>query len=296
MADETTTNPVDGDDTASATVADEAGVDTEGQETEPQLDDEGNPIAEPDEEDVDLDDDLKLTVPKAVAQKLKELKEGSLRQADYTRKTQAHAEEVKAFNIERQAIGQATQEELGAYARTTSLAEQIGQYQNIDWRTWQRDDPFAAQEAFTEYTLLKDSHQQAFGRLQQLRNQRLSTAQQETAKRLEETRLALAKDIPGWSDAVEAQVADFGVKGYGFTREEMADMKIDPRIAKAFHRLHTLEESAKKQQKAQSNVAAQGAKPAARIGGASAPATGLDDRLSTAEWMRRRTTQAQKRA
>src|SRR5207244_9641415 len=116
----------------------------------------------------------------------------------------------------------------------------------------------------------------AIGTLNHLRNARTSAAQQEAAKRIEQTKAALAKDIPDWSPAVEAQVADFGMKAFGFTADEMADMKIDPRIAKAFHRLHTLEEQAKKTSKAQGHVAAQAVKPAAKAGGSTAaPPTGL---------------------
>jgi hypothetical protein len=45
--------------------------------------------------------------------------------------------------------------------------------------------------------MLRDQHQQALGQLSQLRGSGLSIAQQETARRMEEGRAALAKDIPG---------------------------------------------------------------------------------------------------
>lgn len=288
---ETETNPVEVEESPiEGTETDTQEVE---QQDEPELDDDGNPI-EPVEEDEEVElDDLKLKVPKDQAQKVRE---ALLRQADYTRKTQELSEGRKAFDQERQAFQHASNEELGAAAQAMSIAQQLDAYSRVDWDAWEAEDPFEAQRGFRQFQQLRDAHGQALGRMNQLRNARVSAAQQEAAKRAEQTAAALAKEIPDWSPAVEAQVADFGMKAFGFTADEMADMKIDPRIAKAFHRLHTLEEQAKKTNKAQGHVAAQAAKPAAKVGGNAAPPTGPVDRLSTDEWMRRRNAQARKRA
>lgn len=282
---------------------------------EPELDEDGNPVPqEPEDEEVELGD-LKLKVPKTEAQKLKD---GWLRQEDYTRKTQALADEKTAFAAERSASQQAGEAETQAHAQVLAFDAQLAEYQNIDWDTWigraqanlrQATNAFDSQgqaDAQAElaeiqatqmrYSRLKDARANAANQFVGLRQQRGLETQQSIAKRVEETRTALAKDIPGWSEAVEAQVADFGIKGYGFTREEMADMKVDPRIAKAFHRLHTLEEAAKKNTKATATAKIQEIKPAAKAGGGSAPATGLSDNLSNEEWQRRRNAQVRKKA
>jgi hypothetical protein len=292
VTEETATNPVE------VETSPDVEVETETQEVEQQeLDDEGNPVEQTiEDEEIDLDD-LKLKVTKDQAQKVRE---ALLRQADYTKKTQELSDQRKAFDQERQSYQQASQEELGVAAHATSLGQQLSAYARMteaDWQQWQYDDPDAAQSGFRQYQLLKDQHGQALGQLNHLRTQRVSAAQQEAAKRIEQTKAALTKDIPGWNDALEAQVADFGVQTFGFTRDEMADMKIDPRIAKAFHRLHTLEQAEAKRSKAQGHVAAQAVKPAAKAGGgSSAPPAGLDDRLSVEEWTRRREAQVRKRA
>lgn len=291
MTEEPATNPVEVETNPNEE------VETETQEVEAQeqlYDDDGNPI-DPVEEDEEVElDDLKLRVPKDQAQKVRE---ALLRQADYTRKTQALAEDAKALAAERQHLQQASTAELQVAGQIMNYDQQLAQYAQVNWQQWQYDDPDAAQSAFMAYQQLKDHRANAAGQLNHLRGQRASAAQQETARRAEQTKAALAKDIPGWSPTVEAQVADFGMKAFGFTADEMADMKIDPRIAKAFHRLHTLEEQTKKTNKAQNHVAAQAVKPAAKAGGgSSAPPTGLDDRLSTAEWIRRRDAQVRKRA
>lgn len=292
-----TTNLVAGDDTAAdATVADDAGVEADSEvSAEPQFDDDGNPIPEPPEdEEIDVDEELKLKVPKDQAQKVRE---ALLRQADYTRKTQELADTRKAFEAERGAYQQATVAELQVAGQIMECDRQLAQYNQVNWQQWQYDDPDAAQSAFMAWQQLKDAKGQLSGHLNQLKGQRVSAAQQEIAKRAEDTRSALAKDIPGWSEAVEAQVRDFGIKEFGFTADEMADMKIDPRIAKAFHRLHTLETQAKKNSKAQTNVQKQVVQPAENIGARSAPVTGVHDNLPIGEWMKREAARvARKRA
>jgi hypothetical protein len=246
MDTETATNPVEAEDNPLA----ESDAEQEVETNEPQLDDDGNPIPEPDDdEEIDLDD-VKLRVPKTAAEKIKALKDGALMQADYTRKTQELADGRKAFDAERQNFQQASTAELATAGQIMVYDQQLAQYARIDWQQWQYDDPDAAQSAFMAYQQLKDAKNNALGHLNQLKTQRTSAAQQEAAKRIEQTKAAIAKDIPDWSPAVEAQVADFGMKAFGFTADEMADMKIDPRIAKAFHRLHTLEEAEGKRSKA----------------------------------------------
>lgn len=276
-------------------------AETEVEEVEQELDENGEPVPqEPEDEEVELGD-LKLKVPKTEAQKLKD---GWLRQEDYTRKTQALADEKTAFAAERSASQQAGEAETQAHAQVLALDAQLADYANINWDAWNAQaaasfDPAQqaeVQSAFMRYQQLRDARANAANQFVGLRQQRGLEAQQAIAKRVEETRSTLAKDIPGWSEAVEAQVADFGIKGYGFTREEMADMKVDPRIAKAFHRLHTLEEAAKKNAKAQTAAKAQEVRPADRVTTRGAPTTGLSDNDPIEVWTEKRNKQERKRA
>lgn len=230
------TTPVDGEDTAPPTLDLDAEVDTqlvEEEAPEPELDEDGNPIEEDPDEEVDIADDLKLKVPKTEAQKVRE---ALLRQADYTRKTQELAEQRKTFESERQNIAQATQQELAVFAQASNLGQQLAAFQRVDWQAWSNqaqanydyDEQAKIQSAWMNYQQLKESHTQALGTLQQLQNQRVSTAQQETAKRIEEGRAALVKDIPKWNDTHKAKLVDFAAE-YGFTRDELADIEADPR-------------------------------------------------------------------
>lgn len=232
------TNLVEGSDTSVEDTAGlDDGVDTEGEASgEPQFDDDGNPIEEPDEdEEIELDDELKVKVPKSKAQKARE---HLLRQADYTRKTQEVAELRKALEADRNNLQQASDAELGAAAQATSIAQQLAAYQRVDWNAWNDNDPFEAQKAFMNFQQLKDAQQQALGQLQYLRNQRVSAAQQESARRIEEGKRTLSKDIPEWNDDHKAKLIGFAAE-FGFSREELDDLEADPRVARVLHAAFT---------------------------------------------------------
>ena len=104
----------------------------------------------------------------------------------------------------------------------------------------------------------------------------------------------LARDIKDWSPQVAAQLLEFGQRHYGFSRDDLEGID-DARAIKALHAAYQWEEHQAKQRQAERHVAAQGVRPAAKVGGA-APKSGLDDRLSAEEWLRRRNAQLRKRA
>jgi hypothetical protein len=287
------TSPVADDDTADATVTDDTEVEDQGSDEAeaPELDDEGNPI-DPDE-DFDLDDDLKITVPKTVADKLKELKEGSLRQADYTRKTQELAEAKRGFETERAQVYQSTQAELNAFAASQNIAQQLAAYQQVDWPRWFDEDPFEAQKGDFAFRQLKEAHTGAINQLSFLHQQRQAAAQQETVKRIGEGREVLKGEIPGWNDDLRAKLVTFA-SGYGFTAQELDDIEADPRVAKVLHAAFTGSDATRKAKAATKHLEAQKVQPAAKVGGVTAiPSNRLDDRLSPDEWLKRRNKQVE---
>lgn len=296
-----TTNPADGSDTFLADGAAEAEVDQEAP-GEPQLDSDGNPIeAEPagEEEEIELDGGIKLTLPLDQAQKLRD---GWLRQADYTRKTQALSEERRSFESERAALQQASQEELSTYAQATSFGMQIEQLDRAaaaygGWTAWARDDPVAAHEAHMARTELEQGRSFSLGQLQNLTGQRISATQQDTARRVEQARSILQQDheIGGWDDHKAAEMLAGGVREYGFDRSEIEELS-DARMVKVLHDGLKWRAHLNARQQAQRHVQAQQAQPAATVGARSAPPQGLDDRLGTEEWVRRRNAQVRKRA
>ena len=285
MTEESATNPVEGEDNADATLPDTQEVESEGQD-EQALDEDGNP-ADPAEDSEEIEHEgRKYLVPRA-------LKPLLLMQADYTRKTQEVAEQRRAVMAERQALHQTSQAELDAYAHATSLAGRLAQFQQVDWRAWHDSDPFAAAAATSDYQMLRDQHQAALGRLSQLHGQRNFLAQQDTARRMEAGRAALAKDIPGWSEDLKARLIGFAA-GYGFSRDELDDLEADPRVARVLHAAFSGSSAAETARKVHNLVAAQQVQPAASVKARGAAPAGLDDRLSPDEWVRRRNAQLRK--
>ena len=292
MADETATNPVEGGDTAEATAPETQEVE---QQQAPELDEEGNPVEppEPETEEFEFDDGLKLTVPKDQAQKVKD---AILRQADYTRKTQELAEQRKALEAERSTGQQASEAEINARAQVVAIDQQLQAFQNIDWDAWEEQDPFAAQKGLRQYQMLKDARANAAGQFVQLQHQRTVQAQQDTARRIQEATAVLAREIEGgWDAKKQAETLEGGIREYKFERSEIESFE-DPRMVIALVDALKWRAHLKTQKQAQKHVDAQQAQPAAKVGRASPPPQGLDDRVNTDEWMRRRNAQTRRRA
>lgn len=239
-----------------------------------------------DYDEVELDG-VRHRVPKA-------LKGAFMMQADYTRKTQEVAELRRTIEAERVSIREAGAEEIGARAQLLAIDEQIARFAKVDWDAWENGAPLEAQKGWRQYQQLQQARGEAAGRLQNLAQQRGLEQQRETARLIEQGRAELARDIKGWSDDLAAALLDTGVKQYGFDRAEIEEFT-DPRMVKVLHDAHQFHLLQRKQKAAQAVSAAQGVRPADRVGGSSAPASGLDDRLSAEEWARRRTQQVRKR-
>jgi hypothetical protein len=262
-------------------------ADAAGQDT----DDEGGDGPEDSDDGEGGQADLEEVIVDGVAHQVpKALKGAFMMQADYTRKTQEVAELRRAIEAERASIHQAGAEEVGARAQLLAIDEQIARFQKVDWDSWEQDDPFEAQKGWRQYQQLQQARGAAAGRLAHLTQQRGIERQRETARLIEEGRAELQRDIAGWSDALAAELLDTGVRKYGFDRGEIEEFT-DPRMVKVLHDAHRFHLLEAQRKQARAVQAAQGVRPAARVGGGSAPPPGLDDRLSAEEWTRRRNKQ-----
>jgi hypothetical protein len=168
----------------------------------------------------------------------KELKDGYLRQQDYTRKTQEVAaersaldEQRKAIEAERQAFVQqvqAQQQNFQLYAQVAAIDSQIAQYQNMDWQQLIDNDPVEAMKLDRAFRELREQRnnavQQAIQAQQQIDYQR----QQEFMQLVERGKAELQKKIPDWSQEKGQMLSEFAQQTYGFTAEEMKYV-VDPR-------------------------------------------------------------------
>ena len=222
------------------------------------------------------------------------LKGAFMMQADYTRKTMEVAELRRAIEAERASVREAGAEEVETRARLLALDEQAERFARVDWDVWENDDPFEAQKGWRQYQQLQQARGLTADRLAQLAQRHGYDEHRETATRIEQGRAVLARDIKGWSDALAASLLETGVKQYGFDRSEIEEFT-DPRMVKVLHDAHQFHRLSSQRKQAESTQAAQSVRPAARVGGASPPAAGLDDRLSAEEWTRRREQQVRKK-
>lgn len=284
-------------------------VEGEAIEQEVQLDENGNPVEpEPEPEPEDDTDEIekdgeKYRIPKA-------LKDNFLMHKDYTFKTQALAEEKQKVATTLQHVETALQqartvsnEEVQAAARIISIDNQLAEFQQIDWQTWNQTNPQAAQAAFMEYTGVKDARQaavNAYGQAVQQRTaaeqlaqqQRTELAKQETENRIRQAQAELARDIPGWNQDKADALLNFGRNHYGFTKQELESFD-DPRIVRALNDALSHVQATTKSKAAQKVQTQQKVTPAAKVTGAAAPIRPLDDRASTDAWMKARMKQKQ---
>jgi hypothetical protein len=126
-----TTNPAEGEDNAAAILPDAQEVDNRAAADE---NDDGADRRSAEEERGIEHDGRSISVPKA-------LKPLLLMQADYTRKTQEVAEQRRAVKAERQALHQTSRRSSTPMPALTTLAGQLAQYQQVDWRAWHDSRP-----------------------------------------------------------------------------------------------------------------------------------------------------------
>jgi hypothetical protein len=184
------------------------------EDTEEEADTEED--AEGDDADGDDKDDEKSELIDVDGELLSvdELKLGYLRQSDYTRKTQAVAEQRKAAEEERQ-----------YYASTlNSLLATVGadiqRFQSVDWERAAVENPQQykqAKAAYEQSTALfeniKQQTQDFVARAQETQKQALKAQAKESISILKTT-------IPGWSNDLYAQIGEFAQKELGFKPDE----------------------------------------------------------------------------
>lgn len=147
----------------------------------------------------------------------KELEGEFLMHADYTKKTQSVAERAKELDAREQAITQqseASEAELKDRATLIGLEERLAEFAKLtqaDWDYHANNDPLGTEKAWRTYQMLKEQKADVAKRLDDARTERTQKAQQDYAKRLEDTR-EFAKKIPGWSPEVDAKMQAFAAE------------------------------------------------------------------------------------
>lgn len=180
-----------------------------------------------------------------------ELKDGYLKNGDYTRKTQEVAEmrrSVEAKMEEAVKHFQSSQEFIQANAALMNVDQQLQQYQNVDWARLEQEDPMGAMSHWRQFQTLKEQRGQVAQYLDKTQAERNAKAEREIANRLHETREFAQKEIPGWSPEVHAKIVGFA-EGVGFSRDQLK-AAMTPQVYKILHLAWLGDQSMQKQKAA----------------------------------------------
>lgn len=262
----------------------------EGEEVETEAS-EGDEESEsaPEFEEIEWEDGKRHKVPK-------ELKDAFMKNADYTTKTQELAKQRRALEEQAKRVEQVTEEELQMRGQLAGVQAELQRYQQVDWETLEQTDRESAQSHWRRYQQLKDAAQTVSGQLEQKATERTEAAKQETANRLQETRAFAEQNIPGWSPEVDAKVTDFLLeqgRSQGITRDTLVEA-YNPFTYQLAHLAWLGYQAMSKKPTAQKPKAA--SEPLKQVKAkSSTPPSGLDDRLSAEEWVKRRNKQVRGR-
>jgi hypothetical protein len=248
---EDNTNPEQAEKNSQAPVTQEDLVtqlqeETEDSEVEEEVLEAGEDHGEEEVEEVD-EEETQIEAPTTYSVKvdgeelevdLDELRNGYQRQADYTRKSQALAEQRKAYEANVQAV----QAERQQYSQALELLAQeqnseLNRFQNIDWAALKESDPMEYMERRIEF-------QDARERISQVQNERVRLHQQNQAEMrnvLEEKvrteAEALVKVLPEYADPssnLKNELRDYTL-GLGFSPEDI-DGITDHRVVLVLHK------------------------------------------------------------
>ena len=187
-------------------------------------------VAEEEEFDVVAEEDLKYTI-KVDGEELEvgidELKNGYQRQADYTRKSQALAEqrkETEAIQSERMQLEQERQ----MYANGLQMLQEqqsakLKDFESVEWESLKAEDPY-------QYMIKKDEYRDAQERVnnlvaeqQMVQQEQAQQAQQARAHFVQQEYSRLVQSLPEWNDSnstIKKDIQEYATS-VGFKPEEI---------------------------------------------------------------------------
>lgn len=166
-----------------------------------------------------------------------ELKDALLRHGDYTRKTQEVADqrrELEQFRTNLEQQHQLSSEEMNGRVALYSMNQQLQQYEQVDWDAWEREDPVAAQGQWRQYQALEKSRDRMANWLNGAEQQRVQGAQQETARRVEQTLDYAKKNIEGWTPEMDQKVTEFASTVLGHQPHEIL-AAVNPQVYRTLY-------------------------------------------------------------
>lgn len=166
----------------------------------------------------------------------KELKDALLRQADYTQKTQAVAEQRKAIEERAQLLEQRERVMGMAFDKAVELREvqnRLAQFDQIDWQSLAQNDPAQATQLNIAYQQLQREAQKKYGELQQVQAASQQLTETQRQQMLADAEKDLKARLPSFNAEVAAQIK-VAAREYGITDQEL-NAVMDPRYVHVLH-------------------------------------------------------------
>jgi hypothetical protein len=169
---------------------------------------------------------------------LDELRNGYQRQADYTRKSQALAEQRKAYEANLQAI-QSEREQYSQALEMMSAQQknELAQYENIDWKALKEDDPMEYMEKRLEYQETRDKIARVEQERQRVAAEQQQRVQQQLSEIMQTEFTKLKEALPAYADPssnLKNELRDYGLS-LGFSQQDL-DSISDHRVVLVLHK------------------------------------------------------------
>lgn len=221
------------------------------------------------------------------------LKDGVMKNADYTQKTQQLAEQRRAaeehFGQEREAFVknvQTQRENIALYGKLEHTEAQLEQLAQVDWTKLHQEDPDKAQEMGFYRESLRDQSDKIQDEIERREHESKVVAEREHATRKDQLETTLARDIPNYSPELRTEMQNTAIKA-GFTEQDVSSLT-DPRYFQILHLANLGAEVLKRQT---ATPKPKLVKPVSKVTGGKTPDTGPSDSQSVDAWMKRRNQQ-----
>ena len=145
---------------------------------------------------------------------LDELKLGYLRQSDYTRKTQAAAEQRKAAEAQQQNYASSLQSLLAA------AGADLSRFEGVNWEGLAAQDPAQYQQAKAIFEQAQSTYNLIRGQAEQHMTQMQERTQAELKQRAQESLGVVKSTIPNWSNDLYYEIGDYARTELGVSSDE----------------------------------------------------------------------------
>ena len=159
---------------------------------------------------------------------IQELKQGHLRQSDYTRKTQALADKRK------EAEDTQLQYETQLNALSAVTVGDLRNYENVDWELLKAQNPGQYKTALAEYQGIKDRANWLNNQIETLNQQQTQQQEAEHKAKADEAIQTLKATIPNWSNELYTEIGKYAVS-QGISQEDY-DQIVDARLISVLHK------------------------------------------------------------